>query len=58
VLPQGFGGGLLCLPERPVLELVPIRNLLLTEKNGEFVVLNICERIGVRVPVDLSILVT
>jgi hypothetical protein len=23
-------GGLLCLPERPVLELVPIRNLLLT----------------------------
>ena len=38
VLPQGFGiyrkvnggGGLLCLPERPVLELVPIRNLFLT----------------------------
>jgi hypothetical protein len=25
------------------------------EKNGEFVVLNICECIGIRVPVDLSI---
>ena len=30
----------------------------LFEKNGEFVMLNICERIGVRVPVDLSILIT
>ena len=27
-------------------------------KNGEFVVLNICERIGVPVPVDLLVWVT
>ena len=29
-----------------------------TNYSGEFVVLNICDRIGVRVPVDFSILVT
>jgi hypothetical protein len=28
------------------------------KKHEEFVVLNICERIGVRVPVDLSIFIT
>lgn len=44
---------------RSVVELIPFRELLLTlgKKTGEFLELKICERIEVRIPVDLSNLI-